>query len=84
MNKQFYNKVVSDLKALESRIPSNKPITKEELQAFRKEALNMLEIVNGTKEYEAVTMSTEKGFRNTKHEVLLSAIIDRINNLKSI
>ena len=84
MNKQFYNKVVSDLKALEARSIDNNPVTLEELNKFKKEAIEMLQIVNGTKEYEAVKMSTEKGKRTTKHEVLLSAIIDRINNLKSI
>ena len=84
MNKQFYNKVVSDLKALEARSIDNNPVTLEELNKFKKKAIEMLQIVNGTKEYEAVKMSTEKGKRTTKHEVLLSAIIDRINNLKSI
>ena len=84
MKKQFYNKVVSDLKALEARSIDNNPVTLEELNKFKKEAIEMLQIVNGTKEYEAVKMSTEKGKRTTKHEVLLSAIIDRINNLKSI
>ena len=84
MNKQFYNKITSDLRALESRVVSTEPITKEELGKFKQEAIEMLQIVNGTAEYEAVKMSTQKGFKSTKHEVLLSAIIDRINNLKSI
>ena len=61
---------------------SNEPVTQEELQEFRKQALEMLEVVNGSKEYEAVTMSTQKGFKSTKHEVLLSAIIDKINTLQ--
>jgi len=82
MNKQFYNKVTSDLRALESRVVSDEPITLEELNTFKQEAINMLQIVNGTKEYEAVTMSTQKGFKSTKHEVLLSAIIDKINTLQ--
>ena len=83
MNKQFYNKVVSEIEALKVMKVSNEPITKEELNSFKQEALNMLQIVNGTKEYEAVKMSTEKGKRTTKHEVLLSAIIDRINTLQT-
>lgn len=84
MDKQFYNKVVSQIEDLKVMKVDNSPITKEELNAFKQEAIEMLQIVNGTKEYEAVKMSTEKGKRTTKHEVLLSAIIDRINNLKSI
>ena len=46
MNKQFYNKVVNDLEAIKKRKVSNAPLTQKELNDFRKEAIEMLEIVN--------------------------------------
>ena len=82
MNKQFYNNIVSQLEDLKVKRVDNKPITKAELQEFRKDALDMLEVVIGTKEYEPVKMSSHTGFKSTKHEVLLNAIIDKINTLQ--
>ena len=83
MSKEFYNKVCNDLKALESRVASTEPITQEELSKFKQEAINMLQIVNGTAEYEAVKMSSHNGFKSTKHEILLNAIINKINTLQT-
>lgn len=81
MTKEFYNKVVSDLKAVESRTVSNEPVTLKELNEFKKEAIDMLQIVNGSKEYKPaepkVKMSTQKGFKTTKYELKLSALINK-------
>ena len=81
MTKEFYKKVCNDLKAVESRTVSNEPVTQKQLNAFRKEALEMLEIVNGSKEYKPtepkVKMSTQKGFKTTKYELKLSALINK-------
>ena len=46
MDKQFYNKVVNDLEAIKKRKVSNAPLTQKELNEFRREAIEMLEIVN--------------------------------------
>ena len=80
MNKEFYNKVVSDLKTVESRTVSNEPVTLKELNEFKSEAIEMLQIANGTKEYQPakpeVKMTTQKGFKATKYELKLSAILN--------
>jgi hypothetical protein len=79
MNKQFYKKVTFDLKNLENRTVSYVPVTQAELNEFRKEATEMLEIMNGVKEYipaePKVKMSTQKGFKPTKYELKLGALI---------
>jgi hypothetical protein len=81
MTKQFYDKVVSDLEAIKERTVSSEPITQKQLNEFRKESIEMLEIVNGTKEYKPakpeVKMTTQKGFKTTKYELKLSAILNR-------
>ena len=81
MTKQFYDKVVSDLEAIKERTASSEPITQNQLNEFKKESLEMLEIVNGTKEYKPekpeVKMTTQKGFKTTKYELKLSAILNR-------
>ena len=81
MTKEFYKKVCNELKAVESRTVSNEPVTQKQLNAFRKEALEMLEIVNGSKEYKPtepkVKMCTQKGFKTTKYELKLSALINK-------
>ena len=81
MSKQFYNKVVSDLKALENRTVSNEAVTQKQLNEFRSEAIEMLQIANGVKEYKPSTpevkMTTQKGFKPTKYELKLSALINK-------
>ena len=46
MDKQFYNKAVKDLEVIKKRKVSNIPVTVKELNEFRREAIEMLEIVN--------------------------------------
>ena len=81
MNKLFYKKITFDLENLENRTVSYEPVTQEQLNEFRKEATEMLEIMNGVKEYQPaepkVEMSTQKGFTPTKYELKLSAILNR-------
>lgn len=81
MSKEFYNKVVSDLEAIKERTVSSEPITQAELNDFRQDAVEMLQIANGTKEYKPakpeVKMTTQKGFKATKYELKLSAILNR-------
>ena len=80
MSKKFYNKVCNDLNAIKERSVSNEPITKEQLNEFRSEAIEMLQIATGVKEYETVKpevkMTTQKGFKATKYELKLSAILN--------
>jgi hypothetical protein len=49
MDKQFYDKVVKDLEVIKKRKDSNIPITQKELNDFKQEAIDMLQIVNGSK-----------------------------------
>ena len=81
MSKEFYNKVVNDLRAVEARKVDNSPVTLKELNEFKKEAIEMLHIANGAKEYKPakpeVKMTTQKGFTTTKYELKLSAIINK-------
>ena len=81
MDKQFYNKVVNDLENIKNRTVSYEPVTQAELNDFRTEAIEMLQIANGTKEYTPakpeVKMTTQKGFSTGKYELKLSAILNR-------
>ena len=81
MSKEFYSKVCNDLKTVESRTVSNEPVTLKELNEFKSEAIEMLQIANGTKEYQSakpeVKMTTQKGFKATKYELKLSALINK-------
>ena len=79
MNKLFYKKITLDLENIKNRTVSYEPVTKKQLNEFRKEATEMLEIMNGVKEYipaePKVEMTTQKGFTPTKYELKLSALI---------
>ena len=79
MSKEFYRKVVNDLNAIKERSVSNEPITQKQLNDFRSEAIEMLQIANGVKEYKPSTpevkMTTQKGFKPTKYELKLGALI---------
>ncbi len=79
MSKEFYRKVVNDLNAIKERSVSNEPVSQKQLNEFRSEAIEMLQIANGVKEYKPaepkVEMSTQKGFTPTKYELKLGALI---------
>ncbi len=81
MNKLFYKKITLDLENIKNRTVSYEPVTQKQLNEFRKEATEMLEIMNGVREYKPaepkVKMSTQKGFTTTKYELKLSAIINK-------
>ena len=77
MNKQFYNKVVNDLEAIKKRKVSNIPVTVKELQEFKNEAIDMLQIVNGSKKYEPVKMTIQKGFAAGRYELKLNKLINK-------
>ena len=80
MNKLFYKKITLDLENIKNRTVSYEPVTQKQLNEFRKEATEMLEIMNGVKEYKPakpeVKMTTQKGFKATKYELKLSAILN--------
>ena len=79
MSKQFYNKVVNDLNTIKERSVSNEPVTQKQLNEFRSEAIEMLQIANGVKEYNPakpeVKMSIQGGWSPTKYELKLGALI---------
>ena len=77
MDKQFYNKVVKDLEEIKKRKVSNIPVTVKELQEFKREAIDMLQIVNGSKKYEPVKMTTQKGFSTGRYELKLNKLINK-------
>lgn len=57
MTKEFYSKVSNDLKTLEGRKLNNNPITKRQLNEFKRECVSMLEMFNRGTNYD---MSTQK------------------------
>ena len=77
MDKQFYNKVVKDLEEIKKRKVSNIPVTVKELQEFKREAIDMLQIVNGSKKYEPVKMTAQKGFTTGRYELKLNKLINK-------
>ena len=78
MNKEFYNKVVKELEAIKKRKVSNVPVTQKELHEFKSEAIEMLQIVNRTRVYEPVKMTTQKGFTTGRYELKLNKLINKI------
>ncbi len=84
MSKEFYSKVVKDLEAIKKRKVSNAPVTLKELQEFKQDAIEMLQIVNGSKEVTLVPtgtkvkMTTQKGFTTGRYELKLNKLINKI------
>ena len=81
MNKEFYKKITFDLENIKNKTVSYEPVTQAELNEFKQEAIEMLEIINGVKEYipakPEVKMTTQRGFSAGKYELKLSAILNR-------
>lgn len=77
MNREFYNKVCKDLEAIKKRTVSNNPVTQKELNEFKREAIEMLQIVNGSKKYEPLKMTTQRGFTTGRYELMLNKLINK-------